>query len=337
MYLVTELFYSRDPEIPMNIVSVSMNDIVVTALYKFVSLPDYVDLREPLIQQMQSQEIKGTLLLAEEGINGTVAGSRAGIDSLLGYLRSDQRFADIEVKESLTDEMPFLRSKVKLKKEIVTMGVPGTDPTLVNGQRVDPKDWNALISDPEVILIDTRNDYECSIGSFKNAINPETKTFREFPDYVKENLDPEKHKKVAMFCTGGIRCEKSTNYLLNQGFDQVFHLNGGILKYLEEVPKEESLWEGECFVFDGRVSVDHDLEEGLYEQCFACRHPISIEDRQSEKYQEGISCPFCYDTMTEEKKARFMSRQHQIELAKERDEKHIGVSVEVKKRKKNRD
>jgi UPF0176 protein len=227
--------------------------------------------------------------------------------------------------------MPFMRTRVKLKKEIVTMGFVGTDPTPLNGQRVDPKDWNELISDPEVILIDTRNDYEIGIGTFKNAISPETETFREFPDYVKENLDPGKHKKVAMFCTGGIRCEKSTNYLLSQGFDQVFHLNGGVLKYLEEIPQEESLWEGECFVFDGRVSVDHNLEEGLYEQCFACRMPLSEEERESDKYQEGIACPHCYDKVGDEQRERFAERQRQIEFSKSRNEEHLGVSLEIRK------
>ena len=308
--------------------------IVVAAMYKFVQLPDYKEIRDPLLDHMIAHGVKGTLLLAEEGINGTVAGSREAIDGLVDYLNTDPRFQGLSYKESLVAEMPFYRTKVKLKKEIVTMGIPGTDPTTLNGQRVDPKDWNDLISDPDVILIDTRNDYEIGIGTFKNAVSPETGTFREFPEYVKQNLDPEKHKKVAMFCTGGIRCEKSTNYLLTQGFDQVFHLNGGVLKYLEEVPQEESLWEGECFVFDGRVSVDHNLEEGLYEQCFACRRPLSEEQRASEKYQLGISCPYCYDTMSDEQRQRFMERQRQIEFSKSRNEKHLGVSLEVRKEKK---
>ncbi len=308
--------------------------IVVAAMYKFVQLPDYKEIRDPLLDHMIAHGVKGTLLLAEEGINGTVAGSREAIDGLVDYLNTDDRFQGLSYKESLVAEMPFYRTKVKLKKEIVTMGIPGTDPTTLNGQRVDPKDWNDLISDPDVILIDTRNDYEIGIGTFKNAVSPETGTFREFPEYVKQNLDPEKHKKVAMFCTGGIRCEKSTNYLLTQGFDQVFHLNGGVLKYLEEVPQEESLWEGECFVFDGRVSVDHNLEEGLYEQCFACRRPLSEEQRASEKYQLGISCPYCYDTMSDEQRQRFMERQRQIEFSKSRNEKHLGVSLEVRKEKK---
>ncbi|MFK8066687.1 MAG: rhodanese-related sulfurtransferase [Gammaproteobacteria bacterium] len=311
-----------------------VESIVVAAMYKFVQLPDYVALRDPLLEHMLSHDIKGTLLLAQEGMNGTVAGSREAIDSLMDYLKSDQRFDGISTKESLTSEPPFLRTKVKLKKEIVTMGVPGIDPTELNGQRVDPEDWNDLISDPEVILIDTRNEYEVGIGTFKNAVSPDTETFREFPEYVEKNLDPEKHKKVAMFCTGGIRCEKSTNYLLSQGFDQVYHLNGGILKYLEEVPEQDSLWEGECFVFDARVSVDHNLEEGMYEQCFACRRPLSDQDRQSDKYQEGISCPFCFDNMSDERRERFAERQRQIEFAKERNEKHLGVKLETRKEQK---
>ncbi len=318
----------------MNVQKDPSPHIVVAALYKFVVLADFESLREPLHDYMVAQGVKGTLLLAEEGINGTVAGDRKGVDSLMKHLLADDRFAGLSYKESLVDEMPFLRTKVKLKKEIVTMGVPGTDPTTLNGQRVDPKDWNALISDPDVVLIDTRNDYEIGIGTFKNAISPETETFREFPDYVKENLDPTKHKKIAMFCTGGIRCEKSTNYLLSQGFEEVFHLNGGVLKYLEDVPQEESLWEGECFVFDGRVSVDHNLEEGRYEQCFACRWPLSEEQRASEKYQEGISCPLCYDNMSEERRERFAERQKQIQLSKLRNEDHLGVSLAERKEKK---
>ncbi len=309
-------------------------EIIVAAMYKFVSLPDYVEIHSRLLPHMLENEVKGTLLLAEEGINGTVAGSREAINSLLDFLKQDDRFDGLSYKESITTEMPFMRTRVKLKKEIVTMGIPGTDPTTLNGQRVEPKDWNELISDPEVILIDTRNDYEIGIGTFKDAISPETETFREFPDYVKQNLDPEKHKKVAMFCTGGIRCEKSTNYLLSQGFDQVYHLNGGVLKYLEEIPQEESLWEGECFVFDGRVSVDHNLEEGLYEQCFACRMPLSEEERESDKYQKGIACPHCYDKVSDEQRERFAERQRQIEFSKSRNEEHLGVSLEIRKEKK---
>jgi UPF0176 protein len=304
--------------------------IVVAAMYKFVQLPDFTEMRVPLHQYCVEQGIKGTLLLAQEGLNGTIAGSQAAIDSVLTYLRSDQRFADLEAKQSLVVNMPFLRMKVKLKKEIVSMGVPETDPAQLNGQRFDAKDLNALISDPEVLLVDTRNQYEYGIGSFKHAISPETETFREFPAYVDQHLTPHKHKKIAMFCTGGIRCEKSTNYLLKQGFENVFHLNGGILKYLEEVPENESLWEGECFVFDGRVSVNQNLQEGEYQQCFACRRPVSVEDMQSEHYVEGVSCPHCIDTVSDQDRARFIERQRQITLAKSRNQQHLGINQKTK-------
>ena len=272
--------------------------IVVAALYKFVALPDFHELREPLLDACIAAGVKGTLLLAEEGINGTIAGSRDAIDQILAYLKADPRLADIDHKESLDSEIPFYRMKVKLKKEIVTMGVGGIDPNSLVGHYVDPKDWNALISDPEVTLIDTRNAYECDIGSFTGAINPQTTTFREMPAYVKENLDPQKNKKVAMFCTGGIRCEKSTAYMLEQGYEEVYHLKGGILKYLEDVPKEQSLWQGECFVFDNRVAVDHDLNVGSYDQCHGCRHPITVQQKQSEHYQAGVCCPLCYDSLS---------------------------------------
>ncbi len=300
--------------------------IVVAALYKFVSLPDYQQLQPDLLAFCQAQAVKGTLLLAEEGINGTIAGSRAGIDAVLAYLQADARLADLEHKESYTDEAPFLRMKVKLKKEIVTMGVSGISPTLQAGTYVEAKDWNALISDPDVLLIDTRNQYEVDIGTFKNAINPQTTNFREFPDYVSQTLDPAKHKKVAMFCTGGIRCEKSTAYLKNQGFAEVYHLKGGILKYLEEVPKEESLWQGECFVFDQRVAVDHGLAEGSYEQCFACRHPVSEADKASPEYEPGVSCPHCYAQKSDDQRARAAERHKQVQLSKARGEQHLGVT-----------
>ncbi len=304
------------------------SDIVLAALYKFVSLEDFEALREPLLDRCNALGIKGTLLLAREGINGTIAGSRRGIDAIVDYLRNDDMFggrlADLEVKESFDSGEPFYRMKVKLKKEIVTMGVNGIDPNRLVGRYIEPENWNELISDPDVILVDTRNDYECDIGSFKGAINPHTKTFREFPDYVKENLDPEKNKKVAMFCTGGIRCEKSTAYLLEQGFEEVYHLKGGILKYFEEVPEEESLWEGECFVFDNRVAVKQDLSVGSYDQCHGCRHPITEEQKQSPLYQRGVCCPLCYDELSDDQKQRFSERQKQIDLAKARGEKHIG-------------
>ena len=286
---------------------------VVCALYKFVALPDFEQLRQPLLDVMLANDVRGTLLLAKEGINGTVAGKREGIDALLGWLDKQPNLANIVTKESFDDECPFYRTKVKLKKEIVTMGVEGIDPREVVGTYVKPKDWNALISDPEVVLVDTRNDYEIEIGTFKNAVDPQTKTFREFPNWAEQNLDPKKHKKVAMFCTGGIRCEKSTAYMKEQGFEEVYHLEGGILKYLEEVPKEETMWEGECFVFDNRVAVDHDLNKGQYDQCHACRMPITEDDKQKPQYMQGVSCHHCHDSLSEEQRQRFAERQKQID------------------------
>lgn len=302
-----------------------MSQFVIAALYKFVSLPDYQELREPLLEHCVQAGAKGTLLLAGEGINGTIAGTRAAIDSVLAYLKADERLRDLSHKESLDDEMPFYRMKVKLKNEIVTMGVEGIDPRQVVGTYVAPKDWNQLISDPDVVVVDTRNDYEYELGSFKGALNPNTKSFREFPQYVAEHLDPSKHKKVAMFCTGGIRCEKSTAYLKEQGFDEVYHLHGGILQYLEDVPVEESLWQGECYVFDNRVSVDHHLQPGTYDLCHGCREPITEQDKQSELYLEGVTCPRCHHRQTPEQRARFLERQKQIELARQRNEVHIGA------------
>lgn len=298
--------------------------VVVAALYRFVRLEDYVALREPLLDFCQAHGIFGTLLLAREGVNGTVAGPRAGIDALMAHLRADNRLAELDWKESYSDQVPFLRMKVKLKREIVTMGVPGVDPNDVVGTYVQPTDWNALIDDPDVVVIDTRNDYEVGIGTFRNAVNPETTTFREFPQWVAENLDPKVNKKVAMFCTGGIRCEKASSFMLSQGFENVYHLKGGILQYLEEVAPEETRWEGECFVFDNRVAVDHRLEKGQYEQCYACRHPITPEDMTSEHYQKGVSCPRCVDLHTDDQTARFRERQKQVDLAQARGERHIG-------------
>ncbi len=305
-----------------------MSTVVVCALYKFIRLSDFQDMREPLRKTMLKHGVKGTLLLAEEGINGTVAGSREGIDKLLDWLKADPRLAELEHKESLSDEMPFYRTSVKLKKEIVTMGVEGIDPNKVVGTYVKPKDWNDLISSPDVVLIDTRNDYEVEIGTFKNAVDPKTETFREFPEYVKNHLDPKKHKKEAMFCTGGIRCEKSTAYLKEQGFDEVYHLQGGILKYLEEVPPEESMWEGDCFVFDNRVAVDHNLQAGKYDQCHACRLPLTEEDKRNPKYERGVSCHRCIDKQTPDQTARYRERQRQIDLAEQRGDAHLGSEMQ---------
>tara|TARA_B100001248_G_scaffold261719_1_gene253875 strand:- start:27576 stop:28496 length:921 start_codon:yes stop_codon:yes gene_type:complete len=303
------------------------NTIVVAALYHFVSLPDYKELQQPLLDVCLENDIRGTLLLAEEGINGTVAGTREGIDALLAYLRNDPRLTDLDHKESFTGKRPFYRMKVKLKKEIVTIGIPEVSPTQCVGEYIEPKDWNAIISDPETIVIDTRNDYEYELGTFKGAIDPKTKSFREFPKYIEDNVDVQQHKKVAMFCTGGIRCEKASSFMLTQGFEKVYHLKGGILKYLEEVPQEESLWEGECFVFDDRVAVDHNLKPGEHRMCFGCKNPISPEDMASRDYEEGIQCPKCASQLTQEKRQRLSQRQHQIHLAKKRGHAHIGCPV----------
>jgi len=273
---------------------------VVVAFYKFVRLPDFAEKQEPLLSHCQAQGIRGTILLAQEGINGTIAGSRQAIDSVLSFLRSDSRLVDLEHKESYADSMPFDRMKVRLKKEIVTLGLPEIDPNEKVGTYVSPHEWNMLISDPEVTIIDTRNDFEVSIGTFTGAQNPKTASFRQFPEYVRNNLDPNKHKKVALFCTGGIRCEKATSFMMTQGFQEIYHLKGGILKYLEEVPPEESLWEGECFVFDQRVAVREGLAIGTHEMCPSCGHPISEADTNSPLDQEGISCPSCFDRLTEE-------------------------------------
>ncbi len=315
------------------------DNVVVCALYKFAVLNDYEALRQPLLDLMLAKDVHGTLLLAREGINGTIAGSREGIDAVKAWIAADERFDGIDYKESFVDIQPFKRTKVKLKKEIVTMGVEGIDPRRIVGTYVAPKDWNDLISDPDVVLVDTRNQYEVEIGTFKNAVNPATDTFREFPDYVKQHLDPVKHRKVAMFCTGGIRCEKSTAFLKEQGFDEVYHLQGGILKYLEEVPEEQSLWQGECFVFDDRVTVNHRLERGGYDQCHACRRPITEEDKQRPEYEQGVSCHQCFESLTEEQRARFAERERQMRLAEQRGEAHVGgeaarIIAERKARKK---
>ena len=299
--------------------------VCVIAFYKFVALPDYREMREPLLSLCQKNGINGTILLAHEGINGTVAGSPEGIENLLAWLRNNERLADLQYKESYVsaNDKTFYRMKVRLKKEIVTMGVDEIDPTEVVGTYVEPGEWNDLINDPDVLLIDTRNDYEVEIGSFKGAVDPHTESFRQFPEFVRENLDPSIHKKVAMFCTGGIRCEKAASFMLKEGFEEVYHLKGGILKYLETVAEEESIWEGECYVFDHRVSVDHNLAPGSYDLCYACRRPLSEEDKKSSHYVPGVSCRCCINEFTNEDRKRFAERVKQIELAKRRDEAHL--------------
>jgi len=307
-----------------------MSNICIAAFYHFASLDDYRDIQAPLLEKCLSEKIIGTVLLAKEGINGTIAGSKKSIANILEYIRSDGRLCDLVCKVSYTEKPPFLRMKVRLKNEIVTMGVSGIDPKNIVGTYVKPVDWNGLISDPDVIVIDARNDYEIEIGSFTNSVNPKITSFREFPEWVKENDRVLSKKKIAMFCTGGIRCEKSTAYLKEKGYIDVFHLEGGILKYLEEVPAERSLWKGECFVFDDRVSVGHDLVVGNYDLCHACRHAINQEDKLSPLYKLGISCPKCYGTTSEDQKKRFTERQKQVDLAEARNEVHIGSKADLR-------
>lgn len=304
--------------------------IVVAALYQFVTLPNYQDLRIPLKAFCEVQGIKGTLLLAAEGINGTIAGSRKDIDAVIAYLKEIGPFQNLEYKESSAKTMPFMRLKIKLKKEIVTFGVPAANPTQMVGTYVAPSEWNELISRPDVITVDTRNDYEVMIGTFKGATNPKTASFKDFIDYIEKNLVQHKDKPIAMYCTGGIRCERSTSYLKAVGFKEVYHLKGGILKYLEEVPKEKSLWEGECFVFDQRVAVKHGLELGSYDLCYGCRMPINEGDKMSEHFLEGVHCPHCYNSHDEEHYARVSERQKQVQLAKKRGQKHIGNASETR-------
>ncbi len=298
--------------------------IIVAALYKFAPLPEFRDLQQPLKECCEAGGVMGTLLLAEEGINGTIAGTRQAIDAVMDLIRSIPALRDLEYKESHAPQMPFYRLKIRLKTEIVTLGVPGVSPLKKVGTYVAPKEWNDLISDPDVLVLDTRNDYETVMGTFQGAVDPKTKTFRSFPDYVKANLDPTKHKKIAMYCTGGIRCEKASSYMLEQGFEEVYHLKGGILKYLEEVDNQESLWEGECFVFDERVGIKHNLDLGTFELCRSCRQPLAPEDKTSPKFVEGITCPSCFDTISEKSRQRAAERQKQIRLAKQRGQKHIG-------------
>jgi UPF0176 protein len=298
--------------------------LTICALYKFTRLDDFEEIQSSLKLFLDSLNIRGTLLLAREGVNGTIAGDNDSIMKSLDYLQKDGRLAGLEYKLSYSEKPPFKRLKVKLKKEIVTLGVSDIDPTHSSGTYVKPADWNELINDPDVVLIDTRNNYEFEIGSFKGSINPNTETFREFPAYTKNNLEKYRDKKIAMFCTGGIRCEKSTAYLKSEGFENVFHLQGGILKYLEEVKEDESLWEGECFVFDDRVAVKHNLELGKYDQCHACRFPITEEDKEHPHYEKGASCSRCYGTKNSSQVNRYREREKQVQLAKIRGESHIG-------------
>jgi len=297
------------------------------AFYKFVHFPNYTSFQSKILNFCVERNIKGTILLAEEGINVAAAGTKKNIYELLNFLKTDNRFSDITHKESYSEEIPFHRMRVKLKKEIVSLGRPNINLSNRSGIRVDPKNWNILLADPDVVLVDARNDYEYQIGTFKNAISPKTTNFREFPTFIKEKLNTKKNKKIAIFCTGGIRCEKASSYMLSKGFENVYQLNGGILKYMDEIETDKSLWEGECFVFDSRVSVDSELAEGNYEQCYACRRPLSEKELQSNLYQKGISCSYCINETSDAQRASFRERQQQVELAEKRNEKHIGVRI----------
>jgi UPF0176 protein len=311
--------------------SASMSAITVAALYKFTALPDCAVWQKTLYAHCETAGIKGTLLLAPEGINGTVAGSAAAIRGLRDLLLADPRFEGMEYKEALHATSPFLRLKVKIKPEIVTMGIPDADPLSAVGTYVNAQQWNALVDDPDTLVIDTRNDYEVGIGQFRGAVAPGTQYFREFPDYVKRELDPAKHKKIAMYCTGGIRCEKASHYLLNQGFSEVYHLKGGILQYLEDVDQDMNRWDGECFVFDERVAVDRALKQGEFRLCRSCRHPISQADRETELFEDGVSCPHCHAQQSDEKRARARERMHQMDLAEARGDIHLGQVQQPKK------
>ncbi|MGF1604666.1 MAG: rhodanese-related sulfurtransferase [Thermosynechococcaceae cyanobacterium] len=299
--------------------------VVVATMYRFVPLDDCATLKETLTEIFQTHQLKGTILLATEGLNGTVAGTALGIAALFAFLHQDDRFADLRPKLSYVAEPPFKRMKVKVKREIVSMGVEGIEPAQQTGTHVEPEEWNQLLQDPEVLVIDTRNQYEYEVGTFEGAISPNTKHFREFPKFIDENLDPEQHPKVAMFCTGGIRCEKASAYLLKQGFEEVYQLEGGILNYLNTQAPDQSLWDGECFVFDERVAVDEALQTGSYVMCFGCRSPLSKEDCQSDQYESGISCPHCFATLTEQQRSRFAERRLQIKLATQKNRDHIGA------------
>lgn len=298
----------------------------IAALYHFAPVAEKVALQSALKSVCAENDVLGSLLLADEGINGTIASPGDGIHRVIAYIRAQPHFGGLEAKFSTADKKPFRRMKVRLKKEIVTMGVPLVDPTNLVGKYLDPAEWHTFLQQDDVVVVDTRNDYEVAIGSFKNAINPDIKSFREFPKWWAENKDRFHNKRVAMFCTGGIRCEKSTSHAIAEGDDEIYHLKGGILKYLEEIPKEHSLWQGDCFVFDHRVSVGHGLSHGKHFACFACGRPITADDTTRAEYEKGVSCHHCIDEYDDERKTRFRERQKQIALAAARGERHGFVS-----------
>ena len=302
----------------------------VATFYQFVDLPDCEAFGERLRTRCEKCDVLGTVILATEGINATIAGPKQGIEDVLDCLRSDERLADLEHRESVANRLTFHRLRIVNRPEIVTLGDPSVNPNEVVGEYVEPEEWNALISDPEVVLIDTRNDYEVEIGTFQGAIDPKTQAFGEWDEYVKTHHPDDKEKKVAMFCTGGIRCEKASAHLMKNGFHEVYHLKGGILNYLQKIDPKESLWEGECFVFDHRVSVTHGLEEGECEICFGCRWPLQTEDLAAPQYEPGVCCPRCADNLTPERRASLEERHRQVMLARFQEKKHIGQTIEEK-------
>lgn len=300
----------------------------IAALYRFVSLKDLPALQAEIKTVCDENNICGTLLIAPEGINGTIAGQGEKLANIINFIDQKTGILNGELKYSHAEEKPFRRIKVRLKKEIITMKAPEANPNEQVGDYVTPENWNDLINDPDVTLIDTRNTYETAVGIFKGAIDPQIETFTEFKDYVSENMDPTKQKKVAMFCTGGIRCEKASSYMLAHGFEEVYHLQGGILKYLEEVPAEESQWEGDCFVFDRRVAVGQDLQESPYQICYGCRFPLTPDDLMAKSYEKGVSCPHCIDKLTPERARSFRMRHEQM---KKMGEEIPGDNLETKK------
>ncbi len=299
----------------------------VAGFYKFVPLEDYREMHQPLLATCRKLEVTGTILLADEGINGTVAGSRTNIEALIVHLQKNPRLAEFPVNISIATENPFNRLKIRLKKEIIKMGVPGVKPSNKTGRHVTPEEWNSLVEDQQVLVLDARNKYETAIGSFANAVDPRIKSFVEITNYVQEKLGEQKDRKIAMFCTGGIRCEKLSTYMMDQGFKEVYQLRGGILRYLQEMPEEKSLWNGECFIFDHRVSLGHGLKEGSHTMCHGCGHPVSLKDRQANEYEMGVSCPMCAETLGQVKRANLRERQKQVELASRRNASHIGQTL----------
>ncbi|WP_203292568.1 rhodanese-related sulfurtransferase [Maricaulis parjimensis] len=306
-----------------------MSDYLIAALYKFTPLKADADLQARIHDVCAENQVAGTLLLAPEGLNGTIAGPETGLRTVLEFLRGLPGCRDLEHKESRSEDQPFLRLKVRLKREIVTMGVPGIDPNETVGTYVEPEDWNDLIQAPDVVTIDTRNDYEVRIGQFAGAVDPHTTTFREFPDWFRRFRETRPNARIAMYCTGGIRCEKATAFVKQEGIEDVFHLKGGILKYLETVPAEDSLWQGECFVFDRRVAVGHGLAEGTHSLCHACREPLGAEDRASPLFIEGESCPYCHDARDAAQREGYAERHRQEILAQARGERHVGRKAEA--------